>query len=221
MLKDLTKTNRSSVKRSSKRALYDRKAAYDLLDSQPQCSVGYVFDGSPYVTPTLQWRSNNRVIWHGSSASKALRHGANTEVCLTVSILDGFVMARSGFNHSVNARSLVLFGQATLLDDAEKEKELERFMNHLWPGRLDFLRPITQQELKATMLLAIEIDEGSMKIRAEPPDDDDYDTSLSIWAGVIPIKTVLGTPESDPKNIPGVQIPDHIRNFQWPDNRKS
>ena len=218
MNETLKKTPRSRVRRLHNRASYDRQAAYDLLDRQMQCSVGYVIDGRPYVTPTLQWRSGNRVIWHGSSASKALRAGAGTEVCLTVSVLDGLVMARSGINHSVNARSLVLFGEAFRLEESEKAKELDAFMNRLWPGRAEALRPTTSQELKATTLLAMEIDEGSMKIRADPPDDEPADYDLPIWAGVIPVRTVVGEPESDPENVPGVAMPDHIRDFRWPDS---
>lgn len=218
MTKILRQTPRSKVKRLHNRASYDRQAAYDLLDRQLQCSVGYVIDGRPYVTPTLQWRSGNRVIWHGSSASKALRAGIGTEVCLTVSVLDAFVMARSGMNHSVNARSLVLFGKAMRLPDDEKAKELDHFVNRLWPGRSEVLRPTTDQELKATTLLAMEIDEGSMKVRSEPPDDDLEDYALPIWAGVIPIRTVLDVPVPDPMNKPGVPMPDHIRDFCWPDH---
>lgn len=135
MADTLLQTNRSRVRRSHDRASYDRSAAYAQLDAQPICSVGYVMDGRPYVTPTLQWRRGNRVFWHGSPASSALRAGAQAVVCLTVAILDGFVMARSGFDHSVNARSLTLFGMARPLDDDEKLPALEDFMERLWHGR--------------------------------------------------------------------------------------
>ena len=217
MCDKLIKTDRSRVRRSHKNANYDRRDAYDLLDAQPLCSVGYIIDGRPYVTPTLQWRSGNRVLWHGSSASKALRAGTSTEVCLTVSVSDGFVMARSGFNHSVNSRSLTLFGQATPLDLEEKTCELDNFIDKLWPGRTTYLRPTRSQELKATLVLAMEIAEGSMKVRTGPPQDEEEDYELPIWAGVIPLNTTLGKPLPDPRNLPNVEMPDHIQNFILPD----
>lgn len=218
-MEDLKTTDQSRVRRLLKNASYDRQTAYDLLDRQPMCSVGYVIDGRPYVTPTLQWRSGDRVIWHGSSASRALRAGSGADVCLTVSVLDGFVMARSGYNHSVNARSLVLFGRAGIVPEAEKATELDAFVDRLWPGRSAILRPTTAQELKATTLLSMQIDEGSLKIRTGPPCDEPEDYDLPIWAGVIPLRTAVDPAVADPVNREGVDMPDHIRDFAWPDNR--
>lgn len=169
----LLETDRSRVRRLHKRASYDRATAHALLDAQPMCSVGYILNERPYVTPTLQWRDGNRVFWHGSSASRVLRTAAMIEVCLSVAILDGFVMARSGYNHSVNSRSLSLFGTAEPVRDNEKRAALDTFVERLWPGRVVKLRPPTEQEIRATTVLSMEINEGSLKIRGGVPEDED------------------------------------------------
>lgn len=213
----LLETERSRVRRSYKRACFDRTTAYAILDAQPMCSVGYILNEHPYVTPTLQWRDGNKIFWHGSSASRALRAGVDADVCLSVAILDGFVMARSGYNHSVNSRSITLFGKAKSLSEDEKIAALNIFVERLWPGRTELLRPPHHQEICATLVLSMEINEGSMKIRSGAPEDEDEDYSMPIWAGVIPVRTVTDTPIPDPKNLPGIQFPDHIRNFRWPD----
>lgn len=210
----LSVTDRSRLRRSHQRGAFDRPTVDAILDAQPMCSVGYVIDGKPYVTPTLQWREGDHVYWHGSSASRALRKSKGQEVCLTVSILDGFVMARSGFHHSVNSRSVMLFGQAELVPDSEKEARLDAFIEGLWPGRTAILRPNTAQELKATMLLRMRIEEGSAKVRTGQPVDDDEDYDLPIWAGVIPVTTSVGGVEDDPRNLDGVTAPDHISGFR-------
>ncbi|MHB1359051.1 MAG: pyridoxamine 5'-phosphate oxidase family protein [Rhodocyclaceae bacterium] len=213
----LLETDRSRVRRLHKRASYDRATAHALLDAQPMCSVGYILNERPYVTPTLQWRDGNRVFWHGSSASRVLRTAAMIEVCLSVAILDGFVMARSGYNHSVNSRSLTLFGTAEPVRDNEKRAALDTFVERLWPGRVAKLRPPTEQEIRATAVLSMEINEGSLKIRGGAPEDEDEDYALPIWAGTIPLRIVTGVPVPDPRNLDGVEMPDHIRDFVWPD----
>ena len=215
MTDDLPVTERSRLRRSHQRGHFDRDTINAVLDAQPMCSAGYIIDGRPYVTPTLQWREGNHVYWHGSSASRALRQAKDTEVCLTVAILDGFVLARSGMHHSVNSRSVMLFGKAFKVEGPdEKLKKLGRFVNGLFPGRYQMLRPDHTQDLKATMLLGMEIVEGSAKIRTGGPNDEENDYSLSIWAGVIPVRTEIGTPIPDPRNIDGVDIPDHVINFK-------
>lgn len=211
-------TDRVRLRRSHERGSYDKETIYKILDATPQCSVGYVIGGAPYVTPTLHWREGNHVYWHGSSASRALRASAEAQVCLTVSILDGFVMARSGFHHSVNSRSVMLFGTARKVTDVdEMQDKLSTFIDGLFPGRSAILRPDNAQELKATTLLSLEIDEASAKIRTGQPIDDEPDYDLPIWAGVIPITTTVGPPIADPKNIYGVDAPDHITRFRWPE----
>lgn len=217
MTEALTVTERSRLRRSHRRGHFDRATIDAILDAQPMCSVGYVIDGKPYVTPTLQWREGDRVYWHGSSASRALRACREAEVCMSVSILDGFVLARSGFHHSVNSRSATLFGTAFRVDDpAEKLARLTRFVDGLFPGRYATLRPDHAQDLKATTVLGMEIVEGSAKIRTGGPSDEEEDYALPIWAGEIPVRTVVGAPVPDPRNPDGVDAPDHVRDFALP-----
>ncbi|MES0826435.1 pyridoxamine 5'-phosphate oxidase family protein [Ruegeria sp. SCP11] len=215
MTETLTVTDRSRLRRSHERGHFDRATINSILDVQPMCSVGYVIDGKPFVTPTLQWREGNHVYWHGSSASRALRNSRDAQVCLSVAILDGFVLARSGMHHSVNSRSVTLFGTAVTVEDpAEKLEKLGRFVNGLFPGRYESLRPDHAQDLKATMVLGMEISEGSAKIRTGGPNDEEEDYDLPIWAGVIPVHTSVGKPIPDPRNIDGVPLPEHVQTFQ-------
>ncbi|MDU8927786.1 pyridoxamine 5'-phosphate oxidase family protein [Alisedimentitalea sp. MJ-SS2] len=207
-------TDRTRLRRAHERGSYDAESLYKVLDATCMCNVAYVIDGKPYATPTLHWREGNHVYWHGSSASRMLKKSAGAEVCLTVSILDGFVMARSGFHHSVNYRAAMLFGTAFKVLDDEKEARLDNFVNGLWPGRMDVLRPNDPQELKGTTVLGMEINEASAKVSAGGPVDDDEDYELPIWAGVIPVETRVLPPEPDPRNLPGVEMPDHIRDFK-------
>lgn len=211
----LTVTETSRLRRYHERGQFDRNTINAILDAQPMCSVGYVIDGQPYVTPTFQWREGNRIYWHGSSASRALRQSKDAKVCLTVSILDGFVLARSGMHHSANTRSVMLFGTAQKVEDpTEKLARLRNFVNGLFDGRYDTLRPDHAQDLKATMVLGMDITEGSAKVRTGDPGDDEADYDLPIWAGVIPVKTTIGEPIPDPRNLSGVDLPNHVRNFR-------
>lgn len=212
----MSKTNKAPservrVKRQHERGHYDTATVHAILDASPMCSVGYVFDNQPYVTPTLQWREGDRVYWHGSSASRMLRSAEEADVCLTVAILDGFVMARSAFHHSANSRSVMVLGKAQkVTDPAEKEVRLRNFVDGLFPGRWDILRPVTPQEIKATTILSLPLNEASAKIRSGPPIDDEEDYALPIWAGVIPVNTHLHAPEPDGRVLPGAELPAHI-----------
>lgn len=204
-------TDRVRLRRRHDRGSYDAPSIHAILDAMPMCSVGYVIDGQPYVTPTLQWREGNHVYWHGSSASRMLRESEETDVCLTVSILDGFVMARSGFHHSTNFRSAMLLGRARKVTDPEaKAARLKAFVDGMFPGRWDMLRPATEQEIKATTILSMPIDEASAKVRTGQPIDDDEDYELPIWAGVIPVSMQVLPAEPDPRNLDGVTLPAHI-----------
>jgi hypothetical protein len=204
------------VKRLNKRAKYDAETVHGILDTMPVCSVGYVFKGAPFVTTTLQWREGDHIFWHGSAASRMLETCENAEVCVSVSIIDGFVMARSAFNHSCNYRSVMVFGTARKISDpAEKELRLRNFTEQLWPGRWDMLRPVTAKELKATTVLTLALDESSAKVRSGPPGDDEEDYALPIWAGVIPVKTQILPPTDDPRLIPGLTPPLHITGFKF------
>jgi uncharacterized protein len=208
-------TERTRVKRLNKRARYDAETVHAILDATPICNVGYVFNGAPYVTPTLQWREGGRIYWHGSSASRMLAACEDAQVCITVSLIDGFVMARSAFNHSCNYRSVMVFGTATkLTDPAEKEMRLKTFTEGLWPGRWDMLRPVTAKELKATTVLSMPLDEASAKVRTGPAGDDEEDYALPIWAGVIPVRQQVLAPLDDSRLIAGLTPPQHIRDFK-------
>lgn len=208
-------TERSRLRRLHERGHFDRETINAILDAQPMCSVGYTIDGKPYVTPTMQWREGNHVYWHGSSASRALRNSRGAEVCLSVAILDGFVLARSGMHHSLNTRSVTLFGTAFKVEDPqEKLEKLGNFVNGLFPGRYETLRPDHAQDLKATTVLGMEITEGSAKVRTGHPGDDEDDYALPIWAGVIPVQMQVGDPIPDPRNLDGVEMPGHVTGFR-------
>lgn len=214
---ELRKTDRTRIRRANLRGIYDLETAYAILDAAMLCHVGYTIGGKPYVTPTFQWREGDRVYWHGSSASKALRAAEGTEVCLTVSLLDGLVLARSGFHHSVNYRSVMLFGTAEKVEDPEaKTRHLKTFVEMLTPGRWDTLRPMTDQELKGTTILSMKIEEGAAKVRDGGPIDDEEDYELPIWSGVVPIRYTVGEPVPDPRNLPGVEMPAHVSGFRMP-----
>ena len=220
MSETLEITERSRLRRSHNRGHFDRETINSILDAEPLCNVGYIIDEKPYVTPTLQWREGNHVYWHGSSASRALRNSIDTEVCLTVSILDGYVLARSGFHHSVNSRSVMLFGKAFKVEDPdEKLQKLTNFVDGLFPGRYETLRPDHSQDLKATTLLGMKINEGSAKVRTGGPIDDEEDYALPIWAGHIPIHTHVGEPIPDPRNLPNIEMPKHVKDFELPENK--
>jgi nitroimidazol reductase NimA-like FMN-containing flavoprotein (pyridoxamine 5'-phosphate oxidase superfamily) len=210
-----TPTHRSKVKRLHERGRYDEASVFAILDAGLVAHIGYVIDGQPYVTPTAYWRRGQTLYWHGSSASRMLRSQTQQiPVCVTVTLLDGLVVARSGFHHSINYRAVMAFGRARMIEDAkEKEAELDYFIERIYPGRVATLRPVNQQELKGTTLLAMEIEEASAKVRTGEPKDDEEDYALDIWAGVIPIRQVVGAIENDAKLKPGIPAPEHLRRF--------
>jgi uncharacterized protein len=192
-------TPRSRVRRHPERAHYDRDTVFAILDAALMCHVGYVIDGRPYVTPTLFWREGERLYWHGSSASRMLRtQRAGIPVCVTVSHIDGLVLARCAFRHSLNYRAVMAFGTAAIIDDpSEKEAGLNAFIERIYPDRTARMRPIAPQELKATTLMGMTIEEASAKIRADGPIDLETDYEADCWAGVIPIAQRLGMPIPD------------------------
>lgn len=209
------KTDRVRVRRMHARGAYDRETIDAILDAQPLAHVGYLLDGAPLVTPTLQWREGDTVYWHGSAASRMLERCDGADVCVTVTLMDGMVMARSAYNHSVNYRSVMLLGRARLVADrAEKQERLRNMVETLFPGRWARLRPMTEQEFKATTVLALPIDEVSAKIRRGPPGDDAEDLDVDVWAGVIPLRVQTLEPIADPRGRQGVAIPDHVAKFR-------
>ncbi|HVC11716.1 MAG TPA: pyridoxamine 5'-phosphate oxidase family protein [Burkholderiales bacterium] len=206
---DFVPTARTKAKRLPKRARYDRESVYAILDAGFVCHVGYAIDGQPYVTPTNYWREGDAVYWHGSSASRMLRHlQQGVECCLTVTHVDGLVLARAAFHHSINYRSAMLFGRAHRVDDpGQKLARLEAFVERMVPGRWQDLRAVTEQELKATTVLGMSLEEASAKIRGGPPIDDEEDYVLPIWAGVVPVRAVHGVPADDGRLASGARRP--------------
>ncbi|HEY4275665.1 MAG TPA: pyridoxamine 5'-phosphate oxidase family protein [Rhizomicrobium sp.] len=209
-------TARNKVKRAHERGSYDKAAVFAILDSALLCHVSYVIDGQPFCTPTLFWREGEILYWHGSSASRMLKHlKLGTPACLTVSHLDGLVMARSGFHHSANYRSAMCFGTAQFIEDAdEKMQALKGVVDRFYPGRTDMLRPINAQEFKATMVIKMRIEDASAKVRAKNVADDEDDYGLPIWAGVIPVTQMIGAEEPCPRLAPGVARPDNLSAYR-------
>lgn len=206
---------RSRVRRHPERAHYDRDTVFAILDAALLCHVGYVIDGLPYVTPTLFWRDGERLYWHGSSASRMLRtQAAGIPVCVTVSHIDGLILARSAFRHSMNYRAVMAFGTAALVTDpAHKEAGFNAFIERLYPGRTGIMRDILPQEIKATSLMSMEIEAASAKIRASGPIDLEADYGAGCWAGTIPVTQRLGAPIPDPVAPPHTEPAPEIGPF--------
>src|SRR6202171_6831260 len=195
------KTERTTLKRLPKRAEYDQEAVHRILDEGFICHVGFVVKGQPFVIPTGYARSGDTLFIHGSQASRMLRAvGKGIDVCLTVTLVDGLVLARSAFHHSMNYRSVVVFGQATVVDNVEdKLPALRALSEHMIRGRWDDVRGPSEQEMKATVVLSLPLAEVSAKVRTGPPLDDEDDYELGVWAGVIPLRLsgeppIAGTP---------------------------
>jgi len=176
------------IKREPQRGVYDRATIDAILDEALVCHLGFEVDGQPYVIPTLHARIGDRLYVHGSAASRMLRHAASgVRVCVTVTLLDGIVLARSVFNHSINYRSVVVLGTASSVEDGEKTEALRAFTDHIAPGRWDEARQPTEQELKATWILSLPLTEASAKVRSGPPEDDADDLDFPVWSGVVPV----------------------------------
>ena len=206
------KSPRTKLRRLPKRGAHDRETIDAILDEAMVCHLGFVHDGRPAVIPTLHARVGDEVLVHGSAASRALRALAGgIEVCLTVTLIDGLVLARSAFHHSVNYRSVVLYGTARPLTGTEElETALEAFTEKLVPGRWADVRRPTRKELKGTTALALPIEEGSAKIRTGPPIDDEEDYALGMWAGVVPMRTEVLVPVPDPQLREGIEPPPYL-----------
>ena len=211
-MQDFKKTKRTTLKRLHKRGHFDRETVYAILDEALICHVGIVVDGAPVVIPTALWRDGDTLYLHGSSASKLIRVlKSGAEACVTVSLLDGLVMARSAFHHSLNYRSVVIFGRPEAVEDkAEKEAALRLFVERLAPGRWEEMRPVMDKELKAMGVVRLALDEASAKIRTGHPIDDEEDYADPVWAGVIPVSLVCGAAEPDPRLAPGIAEPANI-----------
>lgn len=208
-------TERTRIRRLPERGRYDRETIEEVLDEALICHVGFVVDDMPYVIPTIHARVGSTLYFHGSPASRMLRllkKGAS--VSATATIVDGLVVARALFHHSMNYRSAVVFGIPRLVDDPEERTVAFRAITeHVLPGRWDEARRPNPKEDKGTLLVAMPIDESSAKVRTGPPGDDDEDYELDIWAGVIPLKVIAGDPEPDPRVKAGVEVPNSVRGY--------
>ena len=208
-------TARTRVVREADRAVYDREAVYRILDEGFLCHAGFAVDAQPFVIPTSYGRQGDNLYIHGSAASRMLRQMKDgVAVCITVTLLDGLVLARSLFNHSMNYRSVVILGKATLVDDPqEKVSALRVLSEHILPGRWDDSRQPNERELKATSVLRVPIAEFSAKVRTGPPIDDEEDYAFPTWAGVVPLEMKVGAPINDVRLDQGREVPQYIKHY--------
>ena len=211
-----TQTERTKLKRLPKRGHFDRETVYGILDEGFICHVGFAPEGQPFVIPTGYARDGDTLYIHGSAASRMLRKlSGGIDACVTVTIIDGLVLARSAFHHSMNYRSVVIFGRARLVEDPEeKMAALLALSEHIIRGRWAEVREPTEQEMKATTVLSLPLVEASAKIRTGPPLDDEEDYEMNVWAGVIPLRLVAGEPINDPRLIDGVEVPGYARDYK-------
>ncbi|HUL16242.1 MAG TPA: pyridoxamine 5'-phosphate oxidase family protein [Terriglobales bacterium] len=214
-MSEFTPTPRTQVKRLPKRGHYDRETVYKILDEAFVCHVGFVSEGQPYVIPTNFGRVDDKLYLHGSAASRMLRTlSEGVPVCVTVTLVDGLVLARSAFHHSVNYRSVVVLGTAQLVENsAEKMEALRLFTEHIMKGRWAEVRWPTEQELKATIVLRLPLEEVSAKVRTGGPIDDEEDYALAVWAGVLPIKPQPQSPIADTRLNPETPLPEYLKNY--------
>jgi uncharacterized protein len=214
-MSDFTPTERTQVKRLPKRGKYERETVFAILDAGFVCHVGFAVDGQPYVIPTNYGRSGDTIYLHGSAASRMLRTlSGGVPVSVTVTHVDGLVLARSAFHHSVNYRSVVILGTARLVTDpAEKMEALRVFTEHVMKGRWNDVRQPTEQELKATTVLALPLEEVSAKVRTGGPIDDEADYTLPVWAGVLPLETVAKEPLADPQRKNNPAVPEYLKKY--------
>jgi len=206
---------RTRVVREPHRGVYDREAAYRILDEGFICHVGFVLDGQPFVIPTSYGRHDDTLYIHGSAASRMLRNAsAGIPLCVTVTLLDGLVLARSVFNHSMNYRSVVVLGTAMSVEDREEKlTALNAISEHILLGRWNDARQPTDKELKATMVIRLSINEFSAKVRTGPPIDDEEDYNFKVWAGVLPLNFVPGDPISDSRLLEGMEVPEYVTHY--------
>jgi nitroimidazol reductase NimA-like FMN-containing flavoprotein (pyridoxamine 5'-phosphate oxidase superfamily) len=212
---EFTPMERTEVRRLPQRAAYDRDTVYRILDEGLVCHIGFVGEGRPVVIPAGYGRKDDTLYIHGSTASRMFRTlAAGAEVCVTVTLLDGLVLARSAFHHSMNYRSVIIFGRASVINDpVAKLAALQAFTEHVAPGRWLEIRPPSPKELQATMVLAIPLKEVSAKVRTGLPHDDEEDYALPVWAGVLPFSNATGEPLPDDRLPARIQIPEYLRQY--------
>jgi nitroimidazol reductase NimA-like FMN-containing flavoprotein (pyridoxamine 5'-phosphate oxidase superfamily) len=210
------RTERTKLKRLPKRGSFERETIYEILDEAFVCHVGFTIDEQPFVIPTAYARDGDRLLIHGSAASRMMRAMAwETDVCVTVTLVDGLVLARSAFHHSMNYRSVVIFGKAKLVsDDAEKMNALKAFTEHIVPNRWSEIRPPNEKELKATTVLALSLEEASAKVRTGDPVDDPEDYAMDVWAGVISLEMTAKKPIADAKLSNNIKMPSYVSDYK-------
>jgi nitroimidazol reductase NimA-like FMN-containing flavoprotein (pyridoxamine 5'-phosphate oxidase superfamily) len=210
-----TTSRRNKLVRHPERGQYDRESIYQILDEGLICHVGFIQDGLPFVIPTLHVRDGDRLLLHGSAASRMIRHlGAGNKACVTVTLVDGLVLARSVFNHSVNYRSAVVYGSGELITDTEaKLRALHCFMERQLPGRWADARQPNEQEVKATGVVALALSQASAKVRVGPPKDDPEDLALPVWAGVLPLRQSFGEPLAATDGPAEQPFPDYLQHY--------
>ena len=208
-------TERTTLKRLAKRGNFDRDVVYGILDEAFICHVGFIVEGRPVVIPTAYGRVGDRFYLHGSAANRMLRTAeTGVDICVTVTLVDGLVLARSAFHHSINYRSVVIFGRASAVEDPrEKLDAMRSFMQHVVPNRWADVREPTDSELKATIVLYLELMEVSAKVRTGPPIDDEEDYAMPVWAGEIPLRLVAGVPIPDPRLAEGIDPPQYVSEY--------
>ncbi len=216
VMTQITQTAKTTLKRLPQRGEFDRKAVYQILDEALVCHVGFAVDGQPFVIPTSFGRVGDMLYVHGSAASRMMRSlSGKIPVCITVTLIDGLVLARSAFHHSVNYRSVVVFGQAEMVEDEPgKMAALAAITEHIVPGRWAEVREPNAQELKATTVLAVPLEEVSAKVRTGDPKDDDEDMAIPVWAGQLPLKLTPGLPVNDSLLASGIELSDSVRNYK-------
>jgi nitroimidazol reductase NimA-like FMN-containing flavoprotein (pyridoxamine 5'-phosphate oxidase superfamily) len=217
-MKELSQTRRTTLKRLPQRGHYDRELVNQILDEGFICHVGFVLDGQPFVIPTGYARVGDGLLIHGSQASRMLRAlGQGIDVCVTVTLIDGLVLARSAFHHSMNYRSVVVFGRAKLIDDEqEKLAALRALSEHMIPGRWDDARQPSEREIQQTTVLSLPLEEASAKVRTGPPLDDEADYGLPVWAGVIPLRLTAGAPIDDGRLEMNHEVPRYALQYTRP-----
>ena len=215
-MNEFTPTERTKVRRLPDRGKYDSESVYGILDEAFICHVGFVVESQPYVIPTGFARVGDTLYIHGSAASRMLRTLADgVQVCVTVTLIDGIVMARSGFHSSMNYRSVVILGRATQVEGRdEKLAAMAAFSEQVMPGRWKDLRETTDAELKGTLVLSLPLKEVSAKVRSGPPKDDEVDYALPLWAGIVPLQLTAGNPINDPRLPTGIDPPGYARNYK-------
>ncbi|REE95816.1 pyridoxamine 5'-phosphate oxidase family protein [Thermomonospora umbrina] len=210
--RELSPTSRTTLVRSRERGLTERAALHDVLDSGMICHLGVIVDGAPRVIPTGYGRDGDTLYLHGSTGSRSMIDGPAQTVCVTVTHVDGVVLARSIFHHSINYRSAMIYGTPRRVTDPDEViTGLRALAERMAPGQWDVVRPPDRKELAATALLALSLDEASVKMRQGPPSEEEEDYALDVWAGVLPTRQVFGEPVPDPLLRPGIPVPAHVR----------